>query len=366
MCTPWPGTPTTCTVEQMAAVITELAPWWGQLSPAAVAQFVARVIRVLNPPPDPRTRRGRRVRGPVAVVRPDRGLGGPGRGAAPPGGRGGDRRDRRVRRTVALPKPTTSRRPPAARTGWSPWSTPPTPPGPIPTRGGLPVSVSVTLDSTALGRPGVDHLPRAHPHRRGATVHRLRRDWSPRSWSTPGAAPTPSPNSCPPPARHGRRRRRQHRPGRPTRAPTRRPTGRAPSGALRGGPDRGPGHDPARDPDPPGRRTHRPHRHPRPTPGPGRPRQGLHHPRLRDPGRSLPNPPRHRLGRRREHRPAQPGPALLGTSPPSRPRHVDHHPHDRRPPRPPPEPGAPPGTPWPANHNAPWTITRTPRTRWRL
>ncbi len=33
---------------------------------------------------------------------------------------------------------------------------------------------------------------------------------------------------------------------------------------------------------------------------------------------------------------------------------------------PPPEPGAPPGTPWPANNGAPWTITRTPRTRWRL
>ena len=32
---------------------------------------------------------------------------------------------------------------------------------------------------------------------------------------------------------------------------------------------------------------------------------------------------------------------------------------------PPPEPGAPPGTPWPANNSAPWTITRTPRTRWR-
>jgi hypothetical protein len=30
-----------------------------------------------------------------------------------------------------------------------------------------------------------------------------------------------------------------------------------------------------------------------------------------------------------------------------------------------PDPGAPPGTPWPANNNAPWTITRTPRTRWR-
>ena len=35
-------------------------------------------------------------------------------------------------------------------------------------------------------------------------------------------------------------------------------------------------------------------------------------------------------------------------------------------PIPPPEPGAPPGTPWPANNGAPWTITRTPRTRWRL
>jgi hypothetical protein len=31
-----------------------------------------------------------------------------------------------------------------------------------------------------------------------------------------------------------------------------------------------------------------------------------------------------------------------------------------------PESGAPPRTPWPANNNAPWTITRTPRTRWRL
>jgi hypothetical protein len=31
-----------------------------------------------------------------------------------------------------------------------------------------------------------------------------------------------------------------------------------------------------------------------------------------------------------------------------------------------PEPGAPPGTPWPANNAAPWVITRTPRSRWRL
>ncbi len=31
-----------------------------------------------------------------------------------------------------------------------------------------------------------------------------------------------------------------------------------------------------------------------------------------------------------------------------------------------PEPGAPPGTPWPGNNGSPWIITRTPRTRWRL
>ena len=40
-------------VEEMAAVITELGPWWGQLSPLAVAHFVQRVIRVLHPPCDP-------------------------------------------------------------------------------------------------------------------------------------------------------------------------------------------------------------------------------------------------------------------------------------------------------------------------
>jgi hypothetical protein len=31
-----------------------------------------------------------------------------------------------------------------------------------------------------------------------------------------------------------------------------------------------------------------------------------------------------------------------------------------------PPPGAPPETPWPANNGSPWTITRTHRTRWRL
>jgi hypothetical protein len=40
-------------VEEMSAVIEELGPWWGQLSPLAVSHFVQRVIRVLNPPPGP-------------------------------------------------------------------------------------------------------------------------------------------------------------------------------------------------------------------------------------------------------------------------------------------------------------------------
>lgn len=39
--------------EEMAAVVEQLSPLWGQLSPQAVAAFVGRVIRVLHPPEDP-------------------------------------------------------------------------------------------------------------------------------------------------------------------------------------------------------------------------------------------------------------------------------------------------------------------------
>ena len=38
---------------EMAGVISELAPLWGQLSPRAVGVFVERVIRMLHPPSDP-------------------------------------------------------------------------------------------------------------------------------------------------------------------------------------------------------------------------------------------------------------------------------------------------------------------------
>ncbi|MGB7982930.1 MAG: AMP-binding protein [Candidatus Nanopelagicales bacterium] len=41
------------TAEQLAGVVAELDPLWGQLSPPAVAGFVAAVLRMLHPPPDP-------------------------------------------------------------------------------------------------------------------------------------------------------------------------------------------------------------------------------------------------------------------------------------------------------------------------
>jgi hypothetical protein len=41
------------TSDELAAVLTELAPLWGQLTPSGVARFVASVIQVLHPPPDP-------------------------------------------------------------------------------------------------------------------------------------------------------------------------------------------------------------------------------------------------------------------------------------------------------------------------
>ncbi len=42
------------------------------------------------------------------------------------------------------------------------------------------------------------------------------------------------------------------------------------------------------------------------------------------------------------------------------------HPADPLAPVPEPDPGSPPGTIWPANNGAPWTVRATPRTRWRM
>ena len=72
--------------------------------------------------------------------------------------------------------------------------------GVIPTRGGLPV--------TRVGHPGhhhargpdLDHLPRAHPDRRGGPVHRVRRAGHPDPHRLGAPAPTPSPTVLAPPA----------------------------------------------------------------------------------------------------------------------------------------------------------------------
>ena len=78
------------------------------------------------------------------------GLGGPDRGAAPGGGGGGDRRGGGVCRTAAHPGRPRSRVRAAGRRPGRPGQRRPRH-RIVPTRGGLPVSVSVTVDTTALG-----------------------------------------------------------------------------------------------------------------------------------------------------------------------------------------------------------------------
>jgi hypothetical protein len=134
----------------MSAVIEELGPWWGQLSPLAVAHFVQRVIRVLHPPPDPEpdeaaAHEGRslsfaltadsvvlsgvlpRLEGEAVIAAVEAFA-------------------ERLR-SEADHVPASARRADGlvALVNTAHAS------GSIPTRGGLPVSVSVTLDSTALG-----------------------------------------------------------------------------------------------------------------------------------------------------------------------------------------------------------------------
>ena len=332
------------TAEEMAAVITELSPWWGQLSPVAVAQFVARVIRALNPPPDPEPDEAAAYEARslsfaltsdsvvLAGVLPR--LEGEAVIAAI------DAFAERLR-SEADHVPASARRADglvalvnAAHAS-----------GSIPTRGGLPVSVSVTLDSTTLGdqvwstsrghtltaaeqrftacdamvTPIVietGHVPRHHRR----TPHPRRRP-GPRGWLPEGS-------------------------GDPTDL-----SGGQPPEPVRGAADHRTGHHPARHPDPAGRRPHRPDRHPRSTPRTGRPGQGVHHPRVRDPRRSLPDPPRPGLGRERRHGPTESRNVVLGASPAGRPGHVDHRPGVQR------RPGAPTRTRRPTRN----PLAREPR-----
>ncbi len=146
----------------------------GQLSPLAVTHFVQRVIRVLNPPPDPEpdeaaAHEGRslsfsltadsvilagslpRLEGEAVIAAIDAFA-------------------ERLR-SEADHVPASARR----ADGLVALVNAAHATGSIPSRGGLPVSVSVTLDSTAVGDQVVDHLPWAHPHGRGAAVLRVRR-----------------------------------------------------------------------------------------------------------------------------------------------------------------------------------------------
>ena len=158
--------------DEVAAVIEELSALWGQLSPQAVATFVARVIRLLHPPPDPDSEEAGayesrsvsfavtsdavilsgvlpRVEGEAVIAAVEAFA-------------------ERLR-SEADHVPASARRADglvalvnAAHAS-----------GSIPSRGGLPVS---RVGDSRIHRPrgsGVDHLPGAHPDRRGGPVHRL-------------------------------------------------------------------------------------------------------------------------------------------------------------------------------------------------
>ncbi len=135
---------------EMAAVIAELGPLWGQLSPQAVAQFVARVIRVLHPPPDPDPEEsgGYETRSLSFALTSDSVV----LSGVLPRMEGEaviaaiDAFAERLR-SEADHVPASARR----ADGLVALVNAAHATGSIPSRGGLPVSVSVTLDSTTLG-----------------------------------------------------------------------------------------------------------------------------------------------------------------------------------------------------------------------
>ena len=158
--------------DELAAVIEELSALWGQLSPQAVATFVARVIRLLHPPPDPDSEEAGayesrsvsfavtsdavilsgvlpRVEGEAVIAAVEAFA-------------------ERLR-SEADHVPASARR----ADGLVALVNAAHATGSIPSRGGLPVS---RVGDSRIHHPrgsGVDHLPRAHPDRRGGPVHRL-------------------------------------------------------------------------------------------------------------------------------------------------------------------------------------------------
>ena len=157
-------------VEEMAAVIEELGPWWGQLSPLAVAHFVQRVIRVLHPPcdPEPDEVAAHEERSLSFALTADSVVLS---GVLPR--LEGEAVIAAVEAFAERLRSEADHVPASARRadGLVALVNAAHASGSIPTRGGLPVCVSVTLESTCPRRSGVDDVPRAHPHRRRGPVH---------------------------------------------------------------------------------------------------------------------------------------------------------------------------------------------------
>lgn len=138
------------TAEEMTAVVAELDPLWGQLSPTAVVQFVQRVIRMLHPPPDPDRDEcdALESRALSFALTADSVL----LSGSLPRLEGElviaaiDAMAERLR-TEADHVPTSARRADALVALVNAAHSA----GALPTRGGLPVSVTVTVDTTALG-----------------------------------------------------------------------------------------------------------------------------------------------------------------------------------------------------------------------
>ena len=136
--------------DEIAAVVAELDPLWGRLSPPAVAAFVARVIRMLRPPPDPDPDEAGAYEGrslSFAVTADSVILSGvlprvEGEAVIAAVEAFAERL-----RSEADHVPASARR----ADGLVALVNAAHATGSIPTRGGLPVSVSVTLDTTPLG-----------------------------------------------------------------------------------------------------------------------------------------------------------------------------------------------------------------------
>ena len=146
---------------QMAAVIAELAPLWGTLSPHAVATFVARVVRMLNPPadPDPDESAAYEARSLSFALTSDSMILS---GVLPR--LEGEAVIAAVEAFAERLRSEADHVPASARRadGLVALVNAAHATGSIPTRGGLPVSVSVTLDSTVVGDQ-VWSTSRGHP-----------------------------------------------------------------------------------------------------------------------------------------------------------------------------------------------------------